>query len=374
MVTSNTQSSSWSRIAWAIGAMSLIALGGCGGGSEPAPQQAGGTAPQQTTPMVTPAADINASVTPANPVDPNRKETKWIGKIPYDVFYDQPLTVAADSTLIGTQQASLSPNTPSPTGDAGPGEMPAPGEAAPAATTGGAETVDWKATMPLEMVLTEIKILRSQLQTNLQTVGAFNRAVADISNDGAILAALVGVVENHSEDASWKANAHIVRELAYQVYSSAEGSGRTAYEATQQPFEQLCVVMDGGSPPEIEAEPKAPFADFAYTSELMKWIDKRAIDLKANINTEDRLKEDPLAVERRMRMMAVFGSMMTLKGYESVDEKPYQEYMANFINGSLDGAKSSQTGNFDDFQAALNKIQTSCGECHQRYRGSDSGF
>ena len=365
------------RLLLAVLVTSVVGWLGCGGGQQPAPEpqaaapapagqpSAAGTAPA-AAPAVTPAA--------AAAVDPDRKETKWIGKIPYDVFYDQPLSIAANTTSIGgTQETSVTPNQPNPVAEAGTANMPTPatgGSPAPAAGAG----IDWAKTMPMEMLMTEIKTLRSQLQTNLQTVATYNRGVNEISNDAAILAGLIGIVERHPEETNWKPNAHIVRELAYQVYSNAEGSGRSAYEKTQLPFEQLCTIMDGGSAPEVDAEPNAPFADYAYLSEIMKWFEKRFTDLKSNVNTEARLKEDPLAIERRLRMLEAFGRMMGTEGYSSSDEKKYQGFVTMFVDGGMSAVDAAKAGDFDAYQAALNQVQTSCGECHQQYRGSDSGF
>ncbi len=363
------------RLLVAVLVTSVAGWLGCGGGQKPAPEsQAAAPTPAGQPANASTSSAAAPAVTPAAAVDPDRKETKWIGKIPYDVFYDQPLSVAANTTSIGrTQETSVTPNQPNPVAEAGGANMPAPAAGGSPAPAAGA-AIDWGKTMPMEMLMTEIKALRSQLQTNLQTVATFNRGVKDIANDAAILAGLVGIVERHPEETNWKPNAHIVRELAYQVYSNAEGSGRAPYEKTQVPFEQLCTIMDGGSAPQVDAEPKAPFADFAYLSEIMKWFEKRFTDLKSNVNTEARLKEDPVAIERRLRMLVAFGRMMGDESFDSASEPKYQGFVTMFVDGGMSAVDAAKAGNFDGYQAALNQIQTSCGECHQQYRGSSSGF
>lgn len=368
------QTSGCATIAAAIVALGLV---GCGGGSTPAeaPQPAQNQSAAPAAPAASqPAASQQIASQPPQAVDPARKETKWIGKIPYDVFYDDPLSVAADAT-------QLSPVTT--TGGGAP-EMPAPPSAAPAPTTpapasSGSQTassgaIDWEVIVPAALLNEQFKVMRTRLTKNLQTVGSFNRGVTEISIDGSILAALARVVEEHPGDISWKEKAPYVRDLAYEVYSNADGSGRTPFDKTKLPFEQIITILNGGPPPEMEADPKVSFADVSYLGEMMQRIEATFNAVKANINTEARMKEDPEDVRRNLHLLATLGTIMGTDGYDSAEEEQYQAFVKTFVDGALEASKNVQAENFDGFQAALNQIQTSCGECHQRYRGASSAF
>jgi hypothetical protein len=96
----------WITLLW-VG--SIAAVVGCSGKTPPAEAPAAvpgavsapatGATPVVATPTVTtPAVAPQPAV--ANTVDPSKPETKWIGTIPYDVFYDQPLLVANDATAV----------------------------------------------------------------------------------------------------------------------------------------------------------------------------------------------------------------------------------------------------------------------------------
>ena len=81
-----------------------------------------------------PAAKQPAAKQPAagQAVDPAHPETKWIGTIPFDVFYDQPLQVASDATPVNGGLAIVSPKPPidgpKPPDNGGPKpEMATPG-------------------------------------------------------------------------------------------------------------------------------------------------------------------------------------------------------------------------------------------------------
>lgn len=359
-------------------------LAGCsGGGAPPAPAEG---QPQAAVPATNQQASppTQAAAPRTEPVDPNRKETKWLGDVPYDVFYEQPLTIAADTSRVGTGAVPAIPS-PGATASAPGGAMATPAPAAnntPAATpatasassSDAAGNVDWKEILPMETLVEEVKLLRGKLTGNLSTLATFNQNTKSISVDGAILSAMAAIVTVHPDPVSWKDNAHIVRDLGYEVSMKAEGTGRTPFQATLEPFEKAMIVVDGGTPPQIDSEPVVPFADVVYRSEAMKRIEVSFSGLKSNINTEARMKEDPVGVERELRVITALAAMIGTEDYDSAEEAKYQEYVKTFISGGLSGVDAIKIGNFDGFQAALNQIQKTCAECHQQYLGADSAF
>lgn len=354
-----------------------IVLQGCGGGSEDAPQQQAAQ-PTATTPQTQPsvqqsAASQGTAQTPQ--VDPNRKETKWIGSIPYDVFYDQPLTVASDPTLISGSPAT---GTAPTTGGAMAANTAPPAEQTPAATeqpaTSGSGTVNWSEVIPMPVLIEELKNIRTRLTTNLQTVATYNRSAEAIALDGSIVAALGAVVTVHPEAETWKDRGKFIRDLGYEIYSSSGESGRTAFKSTEEPFLKLQTSLDGGTVDGLEAEEVVPFSDVAYVSEMMKRIETSFNNLKANINTEARMKEDPAAVMRDLHVLATLGTIMGTESYDNADAKKYQEFVATFVNGAKSGIEAVKAENYEGFRDGLNQIQTTCAECHQQYRGSESGF
>lgn len=334
---------------------------------------------QQAAPSV--AGEPAAPATPA-PVDESKKETRWIGTIPYDVFYDDPLAIAADATKIDVPTIAATPTTPGTTTPdpavpmpatttPAPTESLAPSEPAAPAASG---ELDWKVILPVSVLDEEVKSLRTRLTGNLQTVATFNKAVPVISNDGMLLAAMAAIATGHPEPLNWKEKAGFVRDLGGTIYSSAEGTGRTPFNACKEPFDKITTILDGGPPPEGTAEATVPFADVAYANELMKRIESSVSNLKSNINTEARMKEDPAGTQRELHVLAAIAAMLSTDSYDNSEEQKYQEFVKGFRDASLAGAQAVRSNDFEAFQKAINDIQNSCNPCHIQYRGKESGL
>lgn len=360
-----------------------VVVSGCGGKTEDAPttQVDGNTAPAQADTTNEGAsqstgAGSNATATAsvaAPQVDPDRKETKWIGTIPYDVFYDQPLLIAADSTVIGGSEPV---SAAVPTGTSPEMSPAAPAEAPAASGSDGASgiAVNWGEIIPMPVLIEELKSIRTRLTSNLQTVATYNRSAEAIALDGAMVAAMGAIVTAHPEADVWKERGKFIRDLGYEIYSNSGESGRSAYTATEEPFIKLQTALDGGTVDGLESEDVVPFGDVVYVADMMKRIETSFNNLKANINTEARMKEAPAAVEQDLRVLAALGTMMGTESYDNADAKQYQSYVTTFVNGAMTGVNAVKAEDFEGFREGLNQIQTTCAECHQQYRGSDSGF
>lgn len=375
-------------LAGCLALVAVICSSGCGGSKTPTPTTGAtgadaSVASNQSAPAATTTANgqsTPATTTVKTPVDPQRQETRWIGTIPYDVFYDQPLTVASDATAIGRApgtapanasaqapaMAASSSAAPMPASDASAGDAPKP--------AAGNKAVDWAHLLPMEVLTAEMKIIRARLTGNLQTVATYNKAAESISVDGAMIAALGAIAEVHPEDETWQQRGKYIRHLGYEIYSNAGPSGRTGFQATEEPFLKLQTAMDGGNLDGLEVDEEPSFAEVVYVAEMMKRIEESFNNLKANINTEARFKEDPSAVERELRMLAALGAMMGTEDYDNAQAAGYQDLINRFVTGAMEGVDALQTGQFEGFREGLNKIQNTCAECHQQYRGSESGF
>lgn len=345
-----------------LGMIFAVGTAGCGN-STPAP------VPEQK-PELTSAENSGAeseSPTLATTVDPDHPETKWIGTIPYDVFYDQPLQVAADSTAVATATTSAppaeAPMAPpaAPAGDSPPSESP--GDAA-SKTPG---EVDWAAVAPMSFLVDEVKQIRVRLERNLQKISDFNKNVKSIAQDGAMLAAIAGVVERHSEEVNWKDKAANIRDLANEIYIKAEGSGSKPYNATKKPFEDLKRLLDGESPAE-PADPTTPLAEVADRGELMKQLNETYNSLKSNVNSADRLKEDQEKVHEELAIMTLLMTVMADPSYDRADDPRYQGFVDAIVGQQQAAAAAGAAGNFDDFSSAIGKINISCNECHMIFR------
>src|SRR5690606_17276308 len=140
------------------------------------------------------------------------------------------------------------------------GSPSTPSEAAPPATGAGA-AVEWDEILPLPMLVEEVKLIRTRLTGNLQTVATFNRSQNPIALDGGSLAGLAAITPNYNDPLAWKDNARFVRDLAFEINENSAGTGREPFTNTKTPFDKLTVVLDGGLPPEMDAPEQKPYAE-----------------------------------------------------------------------------------------------------------------
>jgi hypothetical protein len=335
----------------AIGGM----LSGCQKGTEPpvsvAPQA--GASPAAT--------DVPAPAAPAP--DASRPETKWIGNIPYDVFFDQPLTIAADSTAVATVATTGTAPAAVPPAAAAPAPASEPMPAAKPA--GGA--VDWAQLAPMAAIVEEVKTIRTRLEKNLLKVGDFNKNTSNIGQDGALLAAIGFVVAKHPEDVNWKDKAGFIRDLGYQISVKAEGSGMKPFNATKQPFEDLKRLLDGEAP-SGEAKADVALSDVADRAALMARLNATYESVKSNVNTAARLKESK---DKVLKDLAIMNLMMTVMGdssYDQADDPRYVGYVQAMISDQKAALEAANSENFDGFSAAIGKINNTCNECHMIFR------
>ncbi len=321
-----------------------------------------------------PGAPVAAAPTVpvATAADPAKPETKWIGNIPFDVFYDQPLTIASDATPIGGGPPSVSP-TPGDVAMTKPNDPATPTEATPAAAPAASGKPDWAKVIPVELAIEVVKIARSDINANIQTVPKYNAGMEAIRTNAALIGMMSIIVAEHSEKANWQAKAKFVRDLTYAIQGKATEKGSAGHKATQELFEQVTTILDGGPPANKEAADSVPYVEVADRAEMMKIIEKTVNDLKSNIGDPKRMKDQADPVTRQLSMLAALGTMMLDASYEHADNPEYIGYSNAFIDGAKASLESVKTDRFDGFTSGLSKMNTACGDCHPKFKEGDGG-
>ncbi len=179
---------------------------------------------------------------------------KWLGDVPYDVFFNDPLAVAAEGgTPAVARQAALRRlgGSDKPSAEGGrsfsrAGSKPAsrPASRKPEAAAGR----DWNALIEMDVLDAEVKRIRNELAAQLQSVPKYNSHFQEIAIAGTTLAAVAEIVAEHPGSVSWKPNAPFVRDLAAKIHDAASAPGGPAFQATKTPYEQLVDVLDGNLP------------------------------------------------------------------------------------------------------------------------------
>jgi hypothetical protein len=281
---------------------------------------------------------------------------KWIGKIPYDVFYDDPLKIANDKRPVGV--AANSSHTSQPN------ESPATG----VGTTPGKGT-DWKSVVSMEILEAEVKRIRNSLTGSLRGVGQYNAGYKGIQIDGGTLAAVAGIIIEHPDSISWKEDAKYMRDLGTRIEESSQKLGKKSFDATVISYENFSSLLNRSKPADLaDAEDHIPFSDRADRSTLMRRIDKAYQKMKSNVTTESALEKQKEMVLHESAILAALTKVIMTESYDLFDDEEYR----NLAEAMYQACKTMETAvgkkDFTSFDKGLSTLNNSCTQCHTSFR------
>ena len=283
--------------------------------------------------------------------------------IPYDAFFDDPLSEADNAAVAPTAVAVAKPNAN--TGE--PAAKPTTDAAKPAEGGGG---IAWADFISIDAVDKETKKVRNDLTSGMKGPGDFNKKCKEIGWDASLLAGLAGIAIEHSEAASWKANAHFIRDFSSELSDAAVGPGKEYYDKSKTAYEKLASVFGGSIPADAGDVPaKRPFHETAGRGGVMQRIERASEWLRLNINTEAKLKSELETIQHEAMLIAALGKLTSMPGYDGTEDAEYQKYAADLIAGGKEAAAAAKDQNYPQFTESINKIVKSCTECHPKYRG-----
>jgi len=240
-----------------------------------------------------------------------------------------------------------------------------PEVAAPPKASGGAAWGDY---ISVDMLQDEVKRIRNRLTSHLGAVGTYNGNYKDIAFEGAVMAALAGIVIENGSDVNWKANAPYIRNFGYDLSQAASGLGKDNYDKSKTAFEKMQSVFSGTVPPDAaKPEPKRPFGDVASRSGLMKRIEKAKNWMKDNIVNDAKLKSETDSILHEAALISTLGKVVTTEGYVSAEEPEYQQFAKLLIEGAQEATGAVKDQNLKKFKDAMDKVNKSCADCHANY-------
>jgi hypothetical protein len=249
---------------------------------------------------------------------------------------------------------------------AAPTKEPDPETPAPAA--GSAQNADWAAIVPIDLLQAETKEIRTRLAAGLQTVATFNANTKDIETDGSVLALIAGIIERHPQELNWKDRARFVRQLASEIYLSANGKGRGPFQSSKEPFEKIVGIWDGGPAPESDVPALVPLGEAGDRGKVMLYFESNFNRLRSDVNTPVRLKEARDGVIRTTKVLAALGTALEDPSFDGADQEQYRTLLRQFITGQQQMAEAAKSDDFAKFEQARDSVQKSCDACHLEYR------
>jgi len=356
-------------IALAFATLALV-VPGCGQ-ADSEPDAASGADPSSsgapTDPSTTAPAVPDSTDAVPSPFREDADGRQYLGKVPLDVFFDDPLEVASDETPIASADTPDDGLSQQP-------ELHQPGVPDSPSTSAGTENAgqtmsDWAAVLPAEALDGEIKSARNFLKQKLQSVGLYNASVTMIPSHAATIAVLAAIAEKHSDRISWKADAGYGRDLAAEMIESPLQRGPQDQRRLLGLFENLSDTLNRSRPAGLEEPGEKTFADVAEMRLVMMRIEAAEKTLRSEIS-ESAFQSESDLVRHEAVMLAGLMKAMTTDGYGFSDDPEFIEYAENVIAGAQGMRDSVDANDFAAFELNLSRISTSCQDCHRDYKNN----
>ncbi|MEX0717705.1 MAG: hypothetical protein WD066_14015 [Planctomycetaceae bacterium] len=347
----------------AIGGSAAL-LSGCGG-SDSSPDQTGAVGAKEAGGAASPTAD-NRGATGTEPVvHVDGDGRKWVGKVPLDVFFDDPLRIVEDSRPVATASASSPSSVPtvSPAPSIAPVGATAT-TAQPAATAG-----NWADAIGHDVLDDEVKKIVNRLNEKLQTVGTYNSSHLELPPHINTLAVLAEVAVEHPGEVRWKDKAKYIRDLAGRMAAEKLQQGAKSHKALQEPFEQITVLMSGSDPGGLPDSPeRRPFSEVSEFFYIMKRIESGSTWLKVNVTSDEALSSSKEDVLREAGVLSVLGKVIVSEGSDYADFEDFVGYSKDLVEAGRQMTAAAHAGNFAEYDKGITRAYKACQECHSVYK------
>ena len=347
---------------------------GCGGNPAPVEQASSGADDGQQQASSTSPGSSTRSGSQSGGAQRKQNERwtdadgrEYLGNVPLDVFFDQPYTIAADTTALGgstpavaTMPAAGTPAVASTT------QQPAEPEPADAGGSGA-----WEDLISIEVLEAEIKETRNFFNQTLQSVGSYNSSMLMIPPKAATVAALANVALTHPGDLSWKDDAKYIRDLAKKMNESPLMRGKKDQSRLQILFENMTDTFNRSRPADLEEPPEDDaFVDVAEMGPIMARIDNAEKRLKTEVGSESAFNSKKDVVLHEASVLGTLTHITTIEGYGYADDEEFTGYAKKIVEAANKIKAAAETSDFGSYDLALSKISTTCQECHSVYRNN----
>jgi hypothetical protein len=300
---------------------------------------------------------------------------KWLGDVPYDVFFEDPLAVAAegesaksgvDNRTAAVASASATAKVTNPSSAAGGLQEKGPPTSESRAP---ASKHDWNGLVEMDVLDAEVKRIRNELAAQLQSVAKYNSHYQEIAVVGATLAAVAEIVAEHPGSVSWKNNAAAVRDLGTKIHDAASAPGSPAFQAAKTSYEQLVDVLDGNVPAGVAASrPQRDFAEVASRDGVMKRMDRSFQWLKKSGSAQQVLKKQAGNAIHESTLLAALGHVIAVGRYDSADDPKYKAHADGLATSATAVAAAVKSDDATAFSDAVARVQKRCDACHADFR------
>ena len=297
-------------------------------------------------------------------VQPEPEVTIQRPKLPDDIFFKDPLAIAANRTR--------APGVETPSQGTADNEIPmTKGSDTATEPPADEKAVDWAALLPAELLVVEVNRIRERFAPKLASVATFNSSLLDFPPYAAELGALAGIATEHSGNIPWKTNAKYVRDLSAEMIVEKLQRGQKSYEQVKLPLDKIATLLDGKRPEGLpEADDTTDFAlaaDFGY---LMRRFEAGQNYLKTTGGSEAAFKQNAADLTRETRVLAALSKVIAGDDYGYGEDSKFQGYAAFMTESALKAATAAEQGDFAAFDLEASNLAQSCVKCHADYRNN----
>lgn len=346
-----------------ISLATLILVVGCGGNNSTSVTQPDEGSSQPDESVNSPqTSNPTASFPSGGSMIVERDGRKWIGDVPVDVWYNDPLSVAATSG----QVAQSNPMPETQVADASiPSKEEKPGPTTPEISGG----IDWQAVIPAELLDAEVTAIRNRFNADLQTVGSYNSSYLGIPPHAVTLAVLSHIATKHPGEIRWKKNGNYIRSLSGQMIAEPLRRGPSSQKPLKLKFENVLEILNGSVPATLEAPPGGEsIADAAKVSLIMKRLENCEKLISVNGGTEGAMKENAELLKQEAAVLGALTQVL-LDGYEDYEgDEDFAAFVTNMVDASKGMREHIKAEQFDKFELDISKMKKTCTECHSTYR------
>lgn len=355
-------------------ALLMISFSGCGKGEK---QQTDTTEAQPESDSVVQSEPVNAdrpdsAPPPTKKSSTRRQNERWtdangveyLGDVPLDVFFDRPLEVAANATML---QGSPAAQMPEMVAGGNVTEPEPPVEATEPPSDG----VAWDSLISLEDLSGEVKDSRNFLNRSLQRYGDYKKANLMIPGKAASIAVFASVAMEHPEAVNWKEDAVYIRDLAKQINEDTLKPDKKTHEKVLLLFESIASTLDRSRPADLEEpNPEDTFADVASMDLVMVRLDEAEKRLKTEAGSQTAFESKQDMIRREASVLGTMSHVITLESYGYNDDEEFTGYANQIVTAAQNIKNALDANDFDSYELALSKVSTSCTDCHSAYRNN----
>ncbi len=358
----------------------LTLLPGCGGKPAPAPTGTTNTTQQTAATSENGAAQTTAGAGSDN--QPRRQNELWkdsagreyLGDVPLDVFFDQPLTVAGDTTpLAGANVASSGGGEMQMTATVSGGDVPMPAEnpadtPTVAATAGGD---GWEEMLAMEVLNNEVTSICNFLNGTVNSVGSYNSSMLMIPPKAAAVAVLSAIAIEHPGDLSWKEDAAYIRDLAKRMNEGPLQRGKKDQVRLLELFENMTDTFNRSRPAGLEEPPAGDsFSDVAEMRFVMMRMEEAEKRMKTEAGSESAFGSKKDMIKHEAAILGTLTHIIAREEYGYGDDQEFTGYANKVIEAAKAIRDAADSNDFNSYQLSLSNVSTSCQQCHSVFKNN----